>query len=333
MNASLRLAVACAMLLLLLPSAWADPATLSMDFQGATSVQEDGTRQKASLHRDGLPFHSQPRQRDGAGPMLGVPEIQFEGGVISQREARVLDEPGQTGNRLLEFAVREPNVRLPGTNGMKSRVQMNLYGNKDVAEVYQSVRLRLGPELAALASYPKAFNWFTLSEWWNNAGWTGEPFPFRISVNLGSGGPGRPLHISVHATVMPEGRSDWSRMVWAQDAAALEVPLGRWLVVEYYFREGDAKTGRFVMRVTPDGSKATTVVDVTDYTRHPDNQQPDGLRHFNPIKLYTSAAITEHVRRRGGALVAQWDDLFVLACAAQSGGLQASPCAQRMGVK
>lgn len=331
MTAGLRLVLVLCSLFLYAPWVKGQSASLTLDFQGDFAVQEDAAGQKASLRRDGQPFKPAAKRGASAAPTLGVPEIQFEGGIRAQREARVLvDDASQAGNRVLELSVREPNVRLPGKEGMKSRVQMNLYQNNGVAELYQSVRLRLGPEMAAIASYPKAFNWFTLSEWWNNAGWTGEPYPFRISVNLGSAGPGQPLHLSAHATLMPDDRKTWSQTVWAREAADFVVPLGRWMLLEYFFREGDAKTGRFVMRITPEGGSPAVLFDVTDFTHHPSNPAPDGLRHLNPLKLYTSAALTEHVHRRGGQLVTLWDDLYVLACEMPAAGTAVSVCAQRM---
>jgi hypothetical protein len=319
-------------------AAWTQTTTeLDLDFEGAFDVAEDGSGQAATLLRDGRRLVRRNATSDRARMSLGAPDLQFEGGGPTQRWAKVVDDPSKPGNRVLEFVVKEPNVggnTEGGERGRKSRVQMNLYENVGVAEVYQSVRLRLGPGLSRLKDYPQAFGWFTLSEWWNNAGWTREADPFRISVNLASEGAGKGLHLAVHATTKAAGGAEWSRVVWTEAAPKFLVPVGSWMRIEYFFREGGAGDGRFVMRVTPDGAQPVTIVDVTNFTHHPDARQPDGLRQFNPIKLYTSKAITEFVRARGGELMVQWDDLQVVGCQRASAPPAAlSACAQKMGVQ
>jgi hypothetical protein len=183
--------------------------------------------------------------------------------------------------------------------------------------VYQSVRLRLGPDLKFLDTYPRALTWFTIAEWWNNAGWTGEPDAFRISLDLARGGPGDPpgLSLVAKATVRPPGVAQWRTVVWSRSLPAHRLPLDTWLRVETWFRDGGAADGRFVVAVTPEGGSRTILVDMTGPTRHPDAADSDGVRHLNPLKLYTSAEVVRHVRDRGGVLRLLWDDLRLQACA------------------
>ena len=210
---------------------------------------------------------------------------------------------------------------------------MNVYGNDGVAEVYQSVRMRLDDGFEALAALPQAFDWLTLSEWWNNAGWTGEPHAFRITVDLANRGVGGRAGLFLHAraTAKPAGGARWSETVWAAAAGDWSLPVRQWMTVETWYRDGDAAQGRFVMAVTPDGGQRRVLLDVHDATRHPLTTVVDGLRHFNPLKLYTSQALLEAVRRTAPRLAVQWADLDILACAVPAA--PPSPCEQAIGLR
>jgi hypothetical protein len=44
----------------------------------------------------------------------------------------------------------------------------------------------------------------------------------------------------------------------------------------------------------------TTVLDVHDWTYSPQARAPVPLTHWNPLKIYTSSAIIDHIRDNGG---------------------------------
>lgn len=341
-----------------LPSAGAGPGLLLMDFEGQTEVADEPARQGASFRIAGRPWPRAARATarrgtvaaEGAGPSWGAPTLLYEGGDDSQRQARVIDDPTAPGNRVLELVVREPHVRVAGPDGSKARVQINVYDNDGAAEVYQSVRLRLGADLKFLDTFPRALTWFTIAEWWNNAGWTGEPDAFRISLDLARSGPSDApgLNLVAKATVRPPGSPQWRTVVWSRSLPGHRLPLDTWLKVETWFRDGGAADGRFVLAVTPEGGSRTVLVDLTGPTRHPDAVDSDGVRHLNPVKLYTSAEVVRHVRDRGGVLRLLWDDLRLQACprpAASTsttatpaatglpGGVSASTCEQAMALR
>lgn len=258
---------------------------------------------------------------------LGEPEIQYQGGGTDEREARIVDDPTTPGNRALQFWLRLANVRDMEGSPLKGRVQMNVYGNEGVRRVAMSVRMYLHPDFSLVLGYPGKMEWLTISEWWNNAGWTNEAYPFRISVNLakeGNGTTGR-LVFKAHAQALEATRRRWRHVVWEQTNRSFTVPVGKWMTLEYGFEEGGQKTGRFFMAATPEGGERAAVFDIRGYTHHPDDPAPDGLSHWNPIKLYTSAQLIDHVRGKGGALEILWDDLRIVACGdAESTGGQ--PC-------
>lgn len=296
---------------------------LAMDFENGVVVEDDATGQRAALRLGGKPWP--PAAPPSPGLRLAMPEIQYEGGTAAQRSARVVADPVHPGNRVMEFRIDEPNVRAASGDGRKSRIQMNLYGNEGAHEVHVSVRLYVYPEMDALRRFPRPFRWFTISEWWNNAAWTGEAHPFRISVNLQKtvADPGAPLRLAVEAQAMQPGRTDFTGAgLWQVVDGQGAVPVGQWMKLDYYYREGDAASGRFAMAVTPDGGVRRVVFDERRPTLHPASVRPDGLRHLNPIKLYTSAALAEHLKGQGGALRLAWDDLVVEACRPPAPGLR-----------
>lgn len=296
-------------------------ASIELQFDKDSRVVQRAGKQGATLNL-------KPAQRaraqgttaaDGA---LAVPELLYEGGTEAQRAARVVPDPITPGNWVMEFWVGEPNVQLKRREGMKSRVQMNTYDIEPAHEVYESVRLLLPEDMRLLAKNPEPVKWFTISEWWNNPGWTKEPYPFRISVHLrtAGAGSGERIFFGVEAQAMQSGRSDFKGgELWEAENRNVEVPIGRWIRLEYYYRLGKGSDGRFALAITPEGGKRVVVFDMKDTTYHPSNPSPAGLRYLNPIKLYTSGELTEFVRKNGGALRLYWDDVLIRACGSRAG--------------
>jgi hypothetical protein len=313
------------------PLADSQRPALRLNFDDVTRVVEDGRGAQGSFELRAVRAAPAARTKQGA-PSLGTPALQFEGGNASQRTARIVEDPARPGKRVLEFDVKAPNVRIARNGGMKSRIQMNVYDNVGVFDLYGSVRLRLDKDMATLRDYPGPIEWLTISEWWNNAGWTGEPNPFRISVHIKKPEPssGRQLHFGIDASVKNPRKDRWSAPIWEHLDTKFDVPVETWMTVEYYFKDGDDRSGRFFMAVTPDGGQRTVVADITNFTRHPDEPRPDGLTHFNPMKLYTSGELTEFMRSRGKSLKLLWSDLYLAPCAASPTG-QPSECARLAG--
>jgi hypothetical protein len=266
--------------------------------------------------------------RDGF--RLGRADVQYEGGEINERRAEFIEDPTIPGNRVLQFWLQKPNVMGDDRQPLKGRVQMNFYENREVRQVKMSVRMYLHPDMEHVRSYPGPVDWLTISEWWNNAGWTREKFPFRISVNIvkESAEASAPLRFKVHAQSLDTRKHRWSHEVWEQVNREFGLPVGRWVTLEYGFTEGDAQKGRFFMAATPEGGARSVIFDIHGYTHHPEDPAPDGLSHLNPVKLYTSRQLVDHVRANGGALQVFWDDLKIAACPAvesQAGSACASP--------
>lgn len=255
--------------------------------------------------------------------------VQYQGGDSSERWARLVDDEVNPGNRVLRFALRSANVRDDAGQPVKGRVQLNAFASESVRarEVRFSARMYMHPGFGWLSSIAQSFNWLTISEWWNNAGWTGEPYPFRITVDVTkpSASPGTALRFSVRAETLDTVTRQWSTTVWKVTNHDAEVPVGRWVTMEYHFREGSSLDGRFYLAMVPDGGERQVLFDVRGWTRHPDDPAPDGLSHLNPLKLYTSKALIDAIRGAGRVLAVDWDDLSFRLCR-QVYEPAASPC-------
>lgn len=303
------------------------------DFEGPEFLQPSSDGQSELLRGIRAPAPPSSDYRTDPGSLT----IQYEGGNSTMRAARLSAGPDRADNRVLGFELRAPNVVDPKTGvAIKGRVQMNAYDTKALRarELYYSTRLYLGSDFDLLRQFPKTFNWLTISEWWNNAGWLNDPHPFRITVSIVKPSPASPapLRFRAHASVKVAGTDAWNQVVWDVTNEDVAVPVGRWATLEYFFREGNAGSGQFYMALTPDGGTRQVVFHVDNWTHHPDDPSPDGLTHLNPLKLYTSAEVIDHVRARGGKLGMSWDDLSFTICQEQS-SRSTSACARRFGLE
>jgi Secretion system C-terminal sorting domain/Putative metal-binding motif len=234
-------------------------------------------------------------------PNIGSFKIQYQGGDETERLALIAPDPENPSNSTLQFWIVEPNS---GNNG---RIQGNLYGNNGLYKLFYSVRLYLPADFNVLKNAPFDFRFLTLMEFWNNANWTDEDYMFRIKVNLAKVvETADSLHI--RAAGQMRGSGSWGDYIWDVTNTDFVVPVQKWMTLKVYFVEGDACTGRFRLSITPDGEPETIVHDIKDFTHHPDNPNPDGLSHFNPIKLYTSDETVEYMTGAGGLLNVFWDD-------------------------
>ena len=244
--------------------------------------------------------------------------VQYQGGDASERIARVAPDPADSSKHALEFLLRAANVRDADGTAVKGRVQMNAYATESVRakEVRLRARMYLSEGFTDLRRLPQSFGWLTVSEWWNDAGWTGQAYPFRVSVNIvkPAAVAGSRLYFGVRAETLNLATNKWDKTIWSQTNADVPVPVGRWVTLEYHFREGDANEGRFYMAMVPDGGERVVLFDHRGWTHHPGNPSPDGLTHLNPLKLYTSKALIDYARNAGHPLQVFWDDIGFRLC-------------------
>ncbi|MFC4779175.1 carbohydrate-binding protein [Paenibacillus sp. GCM10023252] len=244
-------------------------------------------------------------------PQIGKFEIQYEGGAATDRYADIIQDPADSGNQVLHYWMK--NAVIQDNGFKKGRIQTNIYdqsGNpqQSLNEVYYKVRLKLHPDMQKLESYGNAIPWITLAEFWNDATWTGSPYPFRITFGLNkeaNAGSNKPLYFHV----ISENMDNNTRVeIWKEDAKSFPVQYGEWITLEFYYKKGNAATGRFYVAATPEGGSRQVLFDVTNWTYNDKNPSPNGLAHFNPLKLYTSEVYVNHVRNNGGIMQLYWDD-------------------------
>jgi hypothetical protein len=239
-------------------------------------------------------------------PAAGRFLIQYTGGKPEQRYAKIVPEPGNPANKVLKFWIGEGWSADSGLR--KARVQTGLYGIKQgYKEFFTQVRMYVHPDFKYLEDYPKEIHWLTIGEYWNNEWWEkSEPYGFRITLGIGKTSANKePLHFILNA------ENPGQKEVWAGDNTKTLVPLGKWFLLETYFKEGDKNTGRFYVAITPEGGEREVVFDIHNYTHNTNDPAPNGMTGFNPMKLYTWPQIAEYVRDRSKqerGLAVYWDD-------------------------
>lgn len=244
----------------------------------------------------------------------GAIPLQYEGGTVMDRHAQVIADPANGLNNVLQFWLKE--ARVPGqTEGRyKGRIQLNLTKlNADL--VYQRFRMYLHPDLGLYRAYPQSNSWFTVNELWAGAPWSGDAHPFRITLDIvKESGSGSPLRFAATGSVYAGGdpaAGIW-QPTWRSVNRKFAVPVGEWLDMEIGYQQGNAQSGKFYLSVKRATDAAKTVVlNVKNWTYHPQAPRPVPLTHWQPLKLYTSSTIIDYIRERGGVAQIYWDDLKI----------------------
>jgi len=231
--------------------------------------------------------------------------INYTGGDSTKRFAKIIPEPGNPKNKVLQFWLNEPY--LASENQEKARVQVDFYGiDGGYKEFYQSVRVFLTEDFEVLKNYPRSIGWLTISEFWNNEWWVkGEPYGFRITLGIGKEtAESKELHFIM------EAEDAGQKLVWRADykESNVEVPIGKWFTMDYYFKEGNQETGRVYLAITPEGGQRQVVNDIHNFTHMTNDPAPNGFTGYNPMKLYTSKELVSYVKSQGKTLQIYWDD-------------------------
>ncbi len=237
---------------------------------------------------------------------IGFVEIGYEAGDDSQRKASIGEDPDSAGNSVLKFQLFEAHIK-EGTK-RKGRIQLSVHDNNCIKEIYQTVKLKLHPDLVYFEQWSERIYWFTLFEFWNNGAWTKEKNAFRVTVNVNkSEGSGSPLNFRAKSDYQNCRTCEWKE-VWGQTATSFPLVYGEWMEIELYIKEGDANNGRFYMAVTPENGTKTVLLDIQNTTQHPDENCPDGFTHFEAMKMYTSEDNIAYMNAANKELSVFWDD-------------------------
>lgn len=237
---------------------------------------------------------------------IGDIKINCGNGDETQRWAKIVKDPENELNDVLTYRIIEPNDKEPGKK--KGRVQLDINRNNCIKQYTQSVRLYLHSDMQELENWNESFYWLSLFEFWNNANWTNEKYPFRVTINIAKPekGIGKPLYFHAKADKY-KGLGRWE-VVWEQLSNTMEVPFGEWIDIELSITEGDSKTGRFIMKATLHNEQEKILFDVTNYTQHPKETCPDGFSEIHPLKFYTSEELVNFMKQNDKHLQIYWDD-------------------------
>lgn len=241
-------------------------------------------------------------------PLVGSFNIQYQGGDSTQRFAKIVREPGNAENHVLWFWLNDPNV-----DGKKGRIQGNIYGGKiGLKEFSQSIKIFLHEDFEMVRTFPEKIHWLTIAEFWNNITWSSKvPYGFRITLGLGKPVRGESnLYFILDAQdckLFDDGSQEYTTL-WSETNTNVNVPIGEWFTLNYYFKEGNAQTGRFRVTFQLENGKKEVIFDVTNFTHNSHDPNPDGITDFNPFKLYTSKELIGYMKNKGKTLQIYWDD-------------------------
>lgn len=237
---------------------------------------------------------------------IGFVEIGYEDGEDAQRQASIVADPDDPQNEVLKYQIFEPHIKEGSKR--KGRIQLAVHDNQCINEIYQTVKLKLHPDIAFFEDREDRLYWFTIAEFWNNGAWTKEKFTFRISINLfKEEGVGNPLHFRVKSDYQKCRTCQWKE-VWGETATAFPVVYGKWMALELYLKEGDDQNGRFYLAVTPENGPKTVLFDIKNTTQHPKEKCPDGFTHFEAMKMYLGEEDIDYMKDAQKELVMYWDD-------------------------
>lgn len=238
-------------------------------------------------------------------PRAGQFLIEYTGGDSTQRYVKIIPEPGNPSNHVLQFWLKDWWAASEGQQ--KARIQTDIYGIKEgFKEIYQSQRVFLTEDFNVLKTYPKPIRWCTISEFWNNEWWVkDEKYGFRVTLGIG-----KPTSAESDLYFILNAEDAGQKEVWNanQNPNKVKVPIGKWFTMEYYLKEGDKNNGRFYMTITPAGEQKQVVFDVTNFTHNTSDPLPNGFTGWSPQKLYTSKELIDYVKSNNKILQIYWDD-------------------------
>jgi hypothetical protein len=240
--------------------------------------------------------------------------FQYQLGDTTRRKLRIVPDPVNPDNNVLSFWVSDLWVNARGNT--VGRIQGNIrttgFGSSSDSssgfeQFYQKNRMFVHEDVSILGDYPGTGSFFTFLEIWNNH--DSEPYGFRIKLGLGksSSEPGK-LYFVVNGE---DYEKRWVK-VWDGYNTTIPAPLGEWVTMEYYVKQGNEENGRFYVAMTRQGGEKQVVFDIQNFTHNTKDPNPDGFTFWNPLKLYiTNRDRMEFIKSHGKSLQLYFDDLEV----------------------
>lgn len=235
----------------------------------------------------------------------GKIRINYETLDLNAAIAQVENAPKMRGKKALHFKINSPNVEKEGKK-TKSRIQIEFAKRQGFKSFVSEVSVFLPAPMKELNNYPNPITWLTLQEFWNApVGDTGKTF--RITIGLWKNQEGK-LYFGYRSQDYVGGKFI---NVAKCDNDSCEVPFGRWFRLRTEVIEGDKDSGFFCLMIK-DGKKEKTLYRFNTQTMATvfcEKQYPQqGFTSLHPIKLYTSARLTEWMKDRDCAIEAYFTD-------------------------
>lgn len=248
---------------------------------------------------------------------LGRTKIQFIGGDQFQRTIDIVDNPDKNyKNKALLYTVHEP-WKDKNNNGF-SRIQLAFYDTpRGLNELYIKKRMYLSDSFNIMRTMPIDIHAWgpCIFELFNDEGWTDSPYKFRINVRIkrdySKSDPINPMKNQLVFTTYGQVReNNRYHTIWEADCLDFNILTNRWIEIEYYLKNGNRDTGKFIMTAKYDGdSEKHTIFDVSDSVHHPNDPDPYGLKHWQPLKMYSSTKLTDYFKSKGRSMQIYWDHI------------------------
>lgn len=243
---------------------------------------------------------------------IGSHKIQFIGGDKHKRKAIIIDNPDVSyNNKVLLFSIND-HWKDSNGNGF-SRIQLPIYDNpKGIHEMYIKTRMYLGNEFNLMRNMPDDIPnaWGPIIfEMFNDEVWANTPYPFRLKLTMKKIPNNSELMLVAEGQTFDNGRHN---SVWKVENTEFNIKTGKWIDIEYYLKNGNRDTGRFIMKAKYDDySEKCTIFNIKDSVHHPNDPNPYGIRHIQPLKLYNSTNLTEFFKQNGKKMEIYWDGLEI----------------------
>jgi len=235
---------------------------------------------------------------------IGRVRINYEDGTKSQRYAQITSDPTNSSNDVLMFKIIEPHIK----EGLKKkgRVNMFIYKNNNLREVYQTVRIYLHPDMEYLKQWDEKFSWLTLFEFWNRDNKYKNQFRVNVNIVKKDYGITDELYFRVHGD-KNKIFGGW-KIIWDEISTDFSIPFGEWIDLELYIKEGDENSGRFYMAVIYENKSKQVLFNINNMTQHPKDKILNGFTGLNSMKLYTSDKLIDFMKNNSKNLEVYWDD-------------------------
>lgn len=246
--------------------------------------------------------------------------IYYDGGINSQRLASIVSDPapdpGNYGDKALKFSITQAyqqGYKIDANSiGKVALRYKNVNTETEILgtgfeEFHFGVKIYIPPSYDNLKDFGNINyqnTWFTLMEFFNDDGTDLNVRKFRIHLNLIKLEGSQELNFRVKAQELAS--DGWTNDRW-EVTGDYDVPTGEWLDLDIYYKEGDSITGKFELKV----NDTDLDISVNNWTTHQNDDEPNGMTFFNPLKLYTGGQEIEDYQLKGVDVEVYWDDFII----------------------